>query len=56
MYLSTPIFYLLVVILSPVIISAPGFSIGGNIETALFDTGSLFNVVEQATADKIEIE
>jgi hypothetical protein len=36
----------------------PGFyfSIGGNIETALFDTGSLFNVIEPATADKIEIE
>ncbi len=36
----------------------PGFyfSIGGNIETALFDTGSLFNVIEPTTADKIEIE
>jgi hypothetical protein len=36
----------------------PGFyfSIGGNLETALFDTGSLINVVDPPTADKIGIE
>lgn len=32
------------------------FSIGGNLETALFDTGSLVNVIDPATADKIGIE
>jgi hypothetical protein len=39
-------------------IGTPGFyfSIGGNLETALFDTGSLINVVDPSTADKIGIE
>jgi hypothetical protein len=32
------------------------FSIGGNVETALFDTDLLINVINPATADKIEIE
>ncbi|MGC2573105.1 MAG: hypothetical protein WA364_16460 [Candidatus Nitrosopolaris sp.] len=36
----------------------PGFyfSIGDNLETALFDTSSLINVVEADTADKVGIE
>ncbi|HXX98972.1 MAG TPA: retropepsin-like aspartic protease [Candidatus Bathyarchaeia archaeon] len=32
------------------------FSIGGNLETALFDTGSMVNVIDPPTADKIGIE